>query len=243
MTRRTLTWSAVVLTAVVSLALGIFGLSGVRTVNVSGEDIQRRIDLQLPKESKGVKLTKATVDLGESDVRIAISLQGKALGQPFSLEATGVGVPTYRPEEQAFYFRPSKLVVSKLELSGESATDRVGKFTDRYITDPKLKERIEKSLPGVKRWVEDNLEPRALAMFGEMPLYKPKNDMKGIVIKATLESLKVENGMLVLSFSLMQLTKTVLLCLFALLAALGFTVALIRNPEWGVPLLLIPPLE
>ncbi|MEK7117986.1 MAG: hypothetical protein AAB869_00055 [Patescibacteria group bacterium] len=181
-----------------------------------------------------MKLTKATTNLLEHDVHIALSLDGKALGQPLLLDATGVGVPEYRQGEQAFYFRPSELTISRLEFSGESATDKAGKFADRYITDPKLKEKIEKSLPGVKRWVGDNLEPRALAIFAQMPLYKPKNDMKGIVIKATLEKLSVENGALVLSFSLLQLTKTVFICLLAFLAGIAMLGALLGSPRWGL---------
>lgn len=244
MTKRHLAWSAIALLVLVSLAVGVFGLSGVRTVRISEADLKQRLDAQLPKELKGVKLTKATIGIHERDLSIALSLEGKFVGQPYALEATGVGVPNYMREKQAFYFRPSKLAVTKLELSGESATDKAGKFTDRYVTDPKLKERIKGTLPGMQRWVEDNIEPQALALFGAMPLYRPKNDMKGIIIKATLESLTVENGTIVLSFSLMQLTKTVLLCLFALLVALGFMVVLLRNPGWGVPVLLVTmPLE
>lgn len=239
MTKRRVAWSCVVLLAFTSLVVGLFGLSGTRTIRVGESEIQKRVEAQLPKEHKGVRLTKATVNLLEYDVRITLTLEGKALGQSFSLEASGVGVPDYRQEEQAFYFLPSKLTVSKLEYSGESATDKMGKFADRYITDPKLKEKVEKSLPGVKQWVEDNLEPRVLSIFGNMPLYKPKNDMKGIVIKATLEKLSVENGALVLSFSLLQLTKTVIFCLLTLLGAIVMVGALLAFPGWGLAVIVV----
>lgn len=222
---------------VVSLAIGVFGLSGTRSVRLEGAMLQQRIDAELPKEHTGVKITKVTLYLLEHDVSIALSAEGSALGQQFSLEAEGVGVPEYRSTQEAFYFRPSELAITQLTLKGESTTDRAGRFADRYITNPTLKENIETSLPGVKLWVEDNLEPRALILLGQIPLYKPKNDMSGIIIKATLAGVAIDNGALVLSFSILELTKTVFSCLFLLLISLGVAMALVRSPAWGIPLI------
>lgn len=237
MTKRSLAWLALGSLMLASLSLGVFGLSGTRTVRIGEAEIQKRIDAQLPmSSSEWVTLTKATIQVKGGDVAVRLLLEGRALDQPFSLEASGIGVPEYRHNQQAFYFRPTKLAVTKLELLGESATDWGTMLLDRYITDPKLRKKIEENLPGVKKWIEDNLEPRALSLFATMPLYQPKNDIKGIVIKATLERLTVEDGAIVLSFSLLQLTKTVFLCMLAFLCAVATAFALLRNTEWGMPL-------
>lgn len=239
MSKRRIAWCAIALVALASLLIGVFGLSGVKTVRLSAADLQARIDKELPREYKGVTLTRASLSITEKDVHIALELEGRTLGQHFSLEATGVGVPRYDRRDAAFYFAPSKLAVEKLVLSGESATERAGKFVDRYVTDQKLKERIAASIPGVERWVKDNLESHALAIFAQIPLYKAKNDLKGIVIKATLSDVAVHDGALVLSFSLLQLTITVLLACVTLLASVGFAFALFQHPNWGAPALLV----
>lgn len=239
MTKRRLAWCAVVCFTLIAIVVGVFGLSGVRTVRIDGAEIQKRIEAQLPKSYKNVKLTRAVVTLKEGDMAIALTLEGSVLGQSFVLEANGVGVPMYLKEREAFYFSPSELTVSKLELSGKSVVDRVGTFADRYVTNPKLKENIVATLPGVQRWVEDNFESHVLATLGNIPLYSPKNDMKGIVLKATLQDLKVENGTITLSFSLIELTKTVLFCVFLLIVAMVMVGGMIMFPEWGLVMLAV----
>lgn len=240
MTKRSLAWSAIALLALAALAIGVFGLTGTRTVRLPEAMIQQRIDAQLPREHKGVRLTKATLNILEHDIVIALSVEGSVFGQQFSLEAQGAGIPQYRPADQAFYFLPSELTVSQLTISGESAADRIGKFTDRYITNPRLRENVETSIPGIKQWITDNLEPRALVLLGQTPIYKPKNDMKGIILKATLAGIAIDNGALVLSFSIWELTKTVFSCLFLLIFSLGAAAVLLRHPAWGIPLLVLP---
>ena len=239
MTKRFYAWMAIALVALASLVVGMFGLTGTRTVRLSEAMIQERINAQLPKVHNGVTLTNATLDLLEHDISMTLAVEGNVLGQQFALTAKGAGIPEYRRSEQAFYFRPSELGISELTLRGESAADRIGKFTDRYVTNPGLRENIETSLPGLRLWLEDNLEPRALALLGQVPLYKPKNDMKGIIIKATLANIAIDNGALVLSFSIWELTKTVFFCVFLLVFTLGGAAVMLRHPAWGIPLLIL----
>ena len=237
MTKRRFAWIAVVLVALAALVLGVFGLSGTRTIRVDEAMLQKHIDAQLPKTHKGVTIEKAVVHLVDHDLHVTTTATGKAFGQQFSLDAFGIGSPEYRPDTQAFYVHPTKLDVTRLDLSGESAVDKTSKLLQRYLTDPRIKERAMGTLPGVKLWIEDNIVPRALERLSQMPLYKPKNDLKGVIIKATLSGITVDKGAVVLVFSLLQLTISVVIALFALVASLGLMFTLARNPGWGVPVM------
>ena len=235
MTKRKLAWISATIFAATAVLLAGFGITGTQTMSLGVDEIQKRIDAQLPKTFKTERVTGAELKLREKDLEIQLAVEGRVLTQQFSLTATGTGVPVYH--DQAFFFKPTKLLVSRIELTGGSVTDKATQLLDRYVTDSKIHDRIKGALPGIKNWVDDNFESHALALLERTPLYTPKSDFKGTIIKASLESVNIVNGKLEIKFSLLKLTGSVLFGIIILLGAIAMTGALIMCPEWGaVPL-------
>jgi hypothetical protein len=60
------------------------------------------------------------------------------------------------------------------------------------------------------------------------PVYRPKDDVKGLLIRASLDAVNIEQDRVVLTFTLWQLTLGVVVGLVALLAGICLTMALGR---------------
>lgn len=71
-------------------------------------------------------------------------------------------------------------------------------------------------------------------MLEKTPLYKLKSDFKGIVIRASLEKIWIENGVLHATISLWQLTTTLAVWAVCLVFAVVLAFGLIMSPDWGL---------
>jgi hypothetical protein len=71
------------------------------------------------------------------------------------------------------------------------------------------------------------------AYLAARPVYRFKDDLKGIVGKAALGDISMQPDAIVITVSVARLTTTVAIGLAALLVIVVLAVQLIRHPRWG----------
>ena len=72
---------------------------------------------------------------------------------------------------------------------------------------------------------------KALSTF---PIYRLKDDAKGLVVRTVLWAVAIENNTLVVTFSVWGVTLVAAACCLLLLGLAALAVLLVRNPAWGL---------
>ncbi len=184
--------------------IAIWMAFGPDTVRLSRESIQTLIDAKLPFERDKVTVSNATVAFQENELVVNVDITGERLGQSFSLSAMTVGEPAYR--DGSFYFIPSDVVLSNVavgDASDKSVTDRIRDAAKRYLPDNEgARNLITDLAPAMEARLKEHTLKVAEAALAKIPVYTLKNDTKGIVAKAVLGKVYVENDELVITFTL-----------------------------------------
>jgi hypothetical protein len=246
MTRRNLMWTGVIFLVLLAM-IGLWTVYGTHRISLTEADVQDRIQRQLDKDFpikgaarllvKTVRLQGATVNIQDGRVIALVDVEGVLrTNKKFTLTAYAVGVPTYIAGE--FYFKPDRIAVQKFAYEGSTPTEMFSRFSQRFVTSDKTRQAVEDYAPKVEEWMTAIAQNAVVHSLEKRPVYRPKDDVKGLLIKASLDSVTVDQNRIVITFSLWQLTLTVLLGVICLIAALGLGLALIRHPVLGAALIL-----
>lgn len=202
------------------IAISAFGLyqasHSLEDITISQSAIQERVDASMPitHEVRGIKaaIDQARVELKGKESTINFTGHAKGFGQKAELEAEINGELIY--ERGVFYIDVKDLQIKKLEL------------TSILISDS-WREPVNK---GVAFALANRLN--------HLPVYKLEG-LKGTIIKSAIESVEVGEKAVHIRLSLWQLTYSVMIFLLSLVAGLALAVALIINPEYLGPFILL----
>lgn len=245
--KRNLLWIGVGVLALIAAAL-LWGIYGSHTISLTEAQIQERINAQLNKEIKpnggtgffvkSVGVKNATVSLGHEQLTALIEVEGTLRGaKKFSLTAQAVGNPEYSAGK--FFFRPSAIEVREFSFEGDSPSEVMTRLAKRYLSDEKARQAVNDAAPKIESWMTTVAQNAATHVLDRRPVYTLKNDVKGVLIGAALESVKVRGDKLIINFSLWQLTLSVGIGLLCLLAAIGMLWGLIQYPMLGAAVITI----
>jgi hypothetical protein len=221
------------------LAIGYVVFVGTVTITLSQEDVQARINEKLPKTFAKDKITvdTADVELAQDQLSVDVHITGEELRQKFEITASVQGTPRYDTSREAFYLTASDVLVEDFSTG---ATDKVKNTLDRLTS--KLKRTnaaIHRAEAKVEGWVKTKAARATELVLDVIPVYVLKNDLKGIVAKASLDSVKVTPGKLSITFSLWRLTWWAVVWFIAFIAAIATFVALLRRPDVFLSLLFL----
>lgn len=226
--RRRLGWGGVLL--LLTLGAGcLWTVKGQHEISLGQEEIQRRIDRALDKDImidgpaaallKSVRVKSATVALRDGKAWFAFDVEGVLrAGKSFELAATACGAPTYAGG--ALYFEPERIDVQRVALEGRSAAD----LAARLAPGPVAREIARRADQGAAAAAEAAIR-RFLA---ERPVYRLKDDAKGVVMKAALERISVEDDRFVVGFSFWRLTVRTIAGFFSLLSGAILSILILR---------------
>ncbi|HMO78221.1 MAG TPA: hypothetical protein PKA42_01540 [Candidatus Paceibacterota bacterium] len=242
MNKRTSMMTLFICGAALGLVIASWMAFGPDEIRLKHERIQTLIDQQLPFERNNIIFSNATVNFEGNEVVINVDVEGKRLGQSFSLSAITVGKPTYRGG--SFYFVPSGVEFENIvinERNDKSITDRIRGAAERYLPDNEgMRNLVVDLAPGVESWLREHTMRGAEVVLSRVPVYTLENDTKGIAAKAFLGEVFVENGELVITFTLWRLTWWVLMAVLIVLASIAMLGAMIRSPGMFIAVSLIP---
>ena len=235
-------WTALGILLVILFGLAVWtGSGGGMTIRLTEAEVQQQIDKKV-KEGltfKDVSLTDAKVHFTNEGMEVYLAMKGQRFKKEFTLKGGAVGTPEYDPWNGVFYFKPEQVSVSEFHFGAESFIDKAKKAADRYITDEGLRQAVKDVAPKLKNWVIDMAKRTAMGTLDRVPVYTLKNDAKGIIAQAFLDKVYVQNGELIIKFTLWRLTVWVGMFLFAIVMTFGFMCALLANPGWGMGALVL----
>jgi hypothetical protein len=210
MTRPRLLLAAVLLSA---LTLGGAALSafGPERIALTQDALQERINRELPRQFRSVTVERATIALADGRITVRAETRASALGKTIASATVARGVPQYNAERGEVFFDADDV---KIEDSGSGGlVKQLG-----LRIGGKLGEKLEQNMPKVEDAAAGLVAGSIKAWLASRPVYRFKEDIKGLVFKATLKDMTVEGDTLVIGVSLIRVSAAVVawLCGLAL---------------------------
>jgi hypothetical protein len=221
MSKRTLAWIVIVVAGVLATAGLLWSLFGTSRLVYTEPELQARLNRELPRTVRDVTIERVAVRLAENRVALRLELRGTAVRQPVSAVVSARGVPRYRAEGGELYFDADEIKVEQLTVAGRTvAGDDDAAGAPLLVAARTAVQRLAET--AIKAWL------------AARPAYRFKDDFKGIVVKAALVDVVIEQGALVVTFSVWSLTVTVAIFVLVLIGLLLLVYWLIRHPLWGL---------
>jgi Protein of unknown function (DUF1439) len=222
-TKRRLAWIALAVLGVLAVIATLWSAFGPDQIVLTTAELQERVNRALPREFKGVTVEQATVSIADGQIALRITAHATALGQSVKAAASARGVPRYDSDRGEIFFDADDVKVTDFTLAGGSVAQRIERLGA-------LRERAEAAAGAA---IAGGLK----AYLAARPVYRFKDDVKGIVVKAALSDVTINADALVIKLTLVRLTLTVAIGLAVLLAVVFLIVQLVRHPHWGLTIL------
>jgi hypothetical protein len=217
MSKRRIAWIVVALVGLLSAAGLVWSVFGTDRLTFTAAELQSRLNQQLPRTIREVTIERVNVALADSRLALRIALQARVLQQPVSATVSARGVPRYEAHETAIYFDADEIKIEQLVIAGRTVVGEEG---------GRLGNAVRSGLQGVA-------ESGIKAYLATRPVYRIKDDFKGVVLKAALVDVTIEQNTLAVTFSLWNLTMTAALFALTLIIVAFVVYWLIRHPLWG----------
>jgi uncharacterized protein DUF1439 len=220
MTRRRLAWIGLACLALLAAAGALWGVFGPDRITLTGQQLQERVNRTLPRTFKGVTVEHASVSVADGRVALRVDTKAAALGQTLQATVSARGVPRFSATQGALFFDADDVKVADFAVTG-------GKIAERIERLGALRERAESAAGSA-------IAIALKTYLAERPVYRFKDDLKGIVLKAVVKDVATQDDAIVITVTLVQLTRMVAICGAILLAILFLIVQLVRHPRWGL---------
>jgi|HubBroStandDraft_6_1064221.scaffolds.fasta_scaffold522478_2 hypothetical protein len=225
MTIRPLAWIAAAVLGAAAIAGALWSAFGTSKVVLTDAQLQERINRQLPHEVKGVMIERATVTIAENQIALRVEVRASALGRTFATAAFARGIPRYDAERGEVFFDADDVKLDDFTM-GDAAgrADQLG---------GRLGALVGENLTRIKTAAASAIAAGVKAYLAARPVYRFKDDAKGLVLKAAITDVAIEGNAVAIGVSLLNLSMMVAVCLLALLVVVVIVVQLFRHPAWG----------
>jgi hypothetical protein len=218
MSKRRIAWIVIALVGLLSAAGLVWSIFGTDKLTFTAAELQSRLNQQLPRTIREVTIERVDVALADSKLALRIAMQARVLQQPVSATVSARGVPRYAAPEAAMYFDADEIKIEQLAIAGRTVVGEEG---------GRLSNAVRSTLQGVA-------ESGIKAYLATRPVYRFKDDFKGLVLKAALVDVAIEQNTLAVTFSLWNLTLAAGMFALILIILVLVIYWLIRHPLWGL---------
>jgi hypothetical protein len=199
MTTCRLLWIAALPLAGITLAGAVLSAFGPERIALTQADLQERINRELPRQFHNVTVERATVALADGRITIRAETRASALGKTVATATVVRGVPQYNAGRGEVIFDAEDV---KIEDSGSGGI--VKQLGIRI--GGRLGEQLQQNMPKVEDAAAGLVAGSIKAWLAARPVYRFKDDIKGLVFKATLKDMAIEGDTLVIGLSLIRLS-------------------------------------
>ncbi len=202
MTRPRLFWTALLLLAALTLTGAGLSAFGPERIALTQADLQERVNRALPRQFHSVTVDRATVTLADGRITVRAETRASALGKTIAAAAVARGVPQYDAGRGEVFFDADDVRVEDSGSGGlvKQLGIRIG---------GRLGEQIQQNMPRVEDAAAGLVAGSIKAWLAARPVYRFKDDIKGLVFKATLKDIAIEGDRLVIDVSLIRLSAAV----------------------------------
>jgi hypothetical protein len=225
MSKRNLAWIVIVLVGALSTTAMLWSGFGSIHVVFTAAELQKRLNQKLPRTVLNVTIEDVALNASDNRLGLRIDIQTNVHHEAISAVVSARGVPRYDGHREAMYFDVDEIKVNQVAVAGKTIVD------ENAAPRSRLGAAV---LPAAQRVVEAAVK----TYFAEVPVYRLRNDVKGFVLKAALSDIKIDQNVLVVTFSLWNFSLVVFVFALPLLTVASFVYFLIRYPLWGAELML-----
>lgn len=231
-----------------------YKMSGKDRVIISQQDAQEKMNEYLPYKKEFQKYfvsVMATVDKVQVDFRDENSIHVMAEGQAVSSKGSAkiqietVGTPEYR--QGAFYFNPQTFDLKKFEFSGEAQenADKAGrlvragakKYFGEILNEAGVQVKAEEVSLKIKEAFKNAAEETVIHHLNRHPV-KTLEGAKEKIISLAIDKVEVSNGNIIIYFSLIKFTYSIMLLILSAIAAFAI---MMSAPWWAQALFILGP--
>src|SRR5262249_16449710 len=152
-------------------------------------DLQERVNRALPRQFHSVVVERGTVNVADGRITVRVETRASALGKTVATAAVARGVPQYNAERGEVFFDADDVKVE--DSGGGGIVKQLG-----IRIGGRLGEKLEQSMPRVEDAVAGFVASSIKTWLASRPVYRFKDDIKGVVFKATLKDISVEGDRL-----------------------------------------------
>ena len=233
MSRRRLAWIACGLLGLVAVAGGLWSAFGTNRIVLTQAQIQERVNRQLPRDVKGVTVERTTVTVADDRIALRVEVRATAFNRSVAAIASARGTPRYDAEKGEMFFDPDDVTVETVSLGGDDAAGHAERLGSRL--GGRIGDAVRKNLPRLEGAADKLMAAGVKAYLAARPVYRIKDDLKGVVLKAALREVAIEGSTIAITVSVVNLTVILALFVATLLGVAVLIIWLIRHPAWGRP--------
>jgi hypothetical protein len=231
MTKRQLAWISACVLGVLAVAGAAWSAFGPEKIVLTEAQLQERAERELPREFRGVTVERITVKLTDGKISLHAEAHASAFGQAFVTSAFARGIPRYNEDRGEIFFDAQDVRLEDFRIGEGNSAERAERLGSRL--GGRLGDAVERNLPRIEAAAAIVIEAGLKAYLSVRPVYRFKEDLKGVVLKATITNFAVVDETLVISLSPFKLTVAVAFWLIGLVVVLFLAVLLARKPGWG----------
>lgn len=202
-----------------------------QTISVSESMAEMVVEKELPKmHAHGVQVNHLQIRFHDA-AEITLEVEGSRLGKQFSMVVTAVGQPDITHSHNGeFYFRPEKVDIKDFKFSGIAPSGIVQHAAERYLLNhPGMQNALDDAAPHIEGWMKTAAEMSATTVLQHVPVYKLKDDWKGLLLGASVSQAKVVGDHLDITFSVLAVAglflKMIGIAAICVIVFIGFMVA------------------
>jgi len=182
---------------------------GPERIALGEPQLQERMNRELPRQFRGVTIERAAVRLADGRISLRVEARATALGKMLTATAFTRGVPRYNAEHGEVFFDAEDVQLEEFGSGGlaKQLGSRIG---------GRLGEQVEQNVPRIEAAAATVIAVGTKAYLAARPVYRFKDDIKGLVLKAAIKDIAIVDDTLVISVSLIKLTAAVAGWLFGL---------------------------
>ena len=209
MTKPPFIWIAALLLGALAVAGAALSAFSPERIALSEAQLQERINHELPRQFHRVMVERATVNIADGRISLRIEAHTTALVPAIAVVAFARGVPRYNADRGEVFFDAEDV---RLEDFGSlGLAERLG-----VRLDGRFGGHVEQVLPHLGTAAANLMAIAVKAYLAARPVYRFKDDIKGLVLKTTIKDIAIVGDTLVISGSLIKLTFAVAAWLFGL---------------------------
>ena len=203
MSKRALAWIVVALAGLLSTAGLLFFMFGTSKLTFSEAEVQERLNNKLPRTVRDMTIERMVARLAENRMALRVEVKGTVLRQPIAAVVTARGVPRYEAQKGEMFFDADDVKLGQLTVAGRSVAGE-----EDAATRKRMAEAASKAVQGLA-------QAAIKAYLASRPVYRFKEDFKGVVLKAALVDVAIQENTLAVTFSLWRLSTMVAVFAFA----------------------------
>jgi hypothetical protein len=220
MSRRKLAWIIIACAGMLSIAGLFWTMCATSRLVLSEVDIQTRLNRELPRTVREATVDRVAMHFADDHLTLRGEVHGTILHEPVAATVIATGIPRYDAQRGQMSFDADVVKIDQLTVAGRNV-----------IGGPDTRGRLSEAVSAATR---HSIESAIKLYLATEPVYRFKDDFKGVVLKASLVNVAIEQNSLVLTFSLWNLTTTVAGFALVLFVVLLIIYVLVRHPLWGL---------